>query len=174
MNAMSKALIAMVAIAAFIIGWLLNSPQVSSDFDSRSLLSAELIESSSTGETKGRVADKLGAITLVNFWATWCAPCREEMPMFEALFREHSSQGFQIVGVAIDSPSKAQPMLDSMDITYPILYAERTGMQLMDSVGNPNGLLPYTVLLSENGHVLEQKVGRMHAQDVRQWVEAHL
>ena len=173
MNATTKVLIVIVAALAFGIGWVMNSARVEANVSTDVLLAAELIETESP-RTTSRVQDKLKDVTLVNFWASWCAPCREEMPMFETMFRQHQGAGFQIVGVAIDAPSKTQAMLDSMDISYPILYAERTGMQIMDSVGNPNGLLPYTLLLDENGTVLEQKVGTVHAEDVMGWLEAHL
>ncbi|NNC99867.1 MAG: TlpA family protein disulfide reductase, partial [Gammaproteobacteria bacterium] len=113
-------------------------------------------------------------LTLVNFWASWCAPCRQEMPVFEAMVRSAGQRGFQVIGVAIDSPEKAQPMLDSMDISYPILYAEQTGIELMAAVGNPQGLLPYSLLLNQQGEVLEQVLGRIHEEDIVDWLQEYL
>ena len=172
MTASTKVLIVLVAAAAFGVGWVVNSAQIESNVDTTTLLAAELLESQEP-LVEARVQDKLGELTLVNFWASWCAPCREEMPMFEAMYRKENNTGFQVIGVAIDSPAKTQAMLDSMDISYPILYAERTGMQIMESVGNPNGLLPYTLLLNSKGGVLEQKVGTVHAEDIVTWLEKH-
>ena len=175
MTASTKVLIILIAIFAFGVGWVVNSAQVEGDFDTRSLLQAELVITDTPDlVTSGRVEEELKALTLVNFWATWCAPCREEMPMFETMYREHQSQGFQVVGIAIDNVAKARPMLDSMDITYPILYAEQTGMQIMGSVGNPNGLLPYSLLLDSNGAVLEQKIGSVEAADIADWIQKYL
>jgi len=116
---------------------------------------------------KNLLGDK---ITLVNFWASWCAPCREEMPLFEAMYQRAKSKGFEVVGIAIDSPDNAKPMLDSMGISYPILYAQQTGMTVMESAGNPQGLLPYTLLLDENGEVIDQILGLVHEKDIIAWL----
>lgn len=89
--------------------------------------------------------------------------------MFEMFYRLHENEDFTILGVAIDSPETARPMLDSMDITYPILYAEKSGMDLMARVGNAQGFLPYTILLNAQGEVLEVKIGRVHEADLQQW-----
>lgn len=172
MNASSKVLIGIAAVVAFAIGWVVNSARITPAGETQTLLKAELIESEAP-QVLGRIQDKLETLNLVNFWASWCAPCREEMPIFQTMYQQHRNMGFQVIGVAIDSPSKTQSMLDSMGITYPILYAEQTGMQLMESVGNANGLLPYTLLLDDTGTVLEQKLGTVHAQDIQAWIEAH-
>lgn len=180
MKASTKVLIVLIAIASFGIGWIVNSAQVESEFDSSTMLNAQLMLDEQTTSadadsvTTGTVADRLESLTLVNFWASWCAPCREEMPMFEALYRQHKNEGFQIVGVTIDSPEKARPMLDSMDISYPILYAEKTGMQIMASVGNPNGLLPYSLLLDSEGQVIGQKLGTIKADELQEWIANYL
>ena len=129
MSNQTKALIGFIALVAFAIGIAINTSRVELTIDSQALLKAEL-EEATAGKTTGvgRVGDKLGKLTLVNFWATWCTPCRDEMPLFEAMSRLYKADGFTVVGVAIDYPSRSQPFLESMDITYPILYAENTGM----------------------------------------------
>lgn len=176
MSANNKALIAMIAVTAFVVGIAYNSARVEPAGDAAALLSAKLLEISKVEQTNSEVTveSKLSKLTLVNFWASWCAPCRQEMPIFETMYRANKNAGFQIVGVAIDSPSKAQPMLDSMDISYPILYAEQTGMTIMEAVGNPQGLLPYSLLLDDNGRVLEQVLGRIHEEQIQGWLSAHL
>lgn len=174
MKAVNKVFIILVAAIALVLGWLLNSARLSNEFDSDVFLQAELLQK--TGADNGesvKIRDQLGALNLVNFWASWCSPCRTEMPVFEAMYRQHKSTGFQIIGVAIDRPAKAIPMLDSMDITYPILYAEQTGMQLMSALGNPDGYLPYTLLLDKNGKVLAQKLGVIHEQEITQWLKEY-
>jgi thiol-disulfide isomerase/thioredoxin len=173
MNTSSKAFILIIAITAFAIGVIVNSAQLEGDVDSQALLTAQLL-SDPVANNSQSVGDHLKELTLVNFWASWCAPCREEMPVFEAMLQSNAALGFQVIGIAIDSPEKAQPMLDSMGITYPILYAEQTGMLLMEASGNPQGLLPYSLLLDNKGRVLEQRLGKIHEQDISIWIEQYL
>jgi thiol-disulfide isomerase/thioredoxin len=173
MNTSSKALLPIIAIAAFAVGVIVNSAQLDSDIDSQTLLAAQLLSDPVTNKNEA-VGDYLKELTLINFWASWCTPCREEMPVFEVMVQSNAALGFQVIGIAIDSPEKAQPMLDSMGITYPILYAEQTGMLLMEASGNPQGLLPYSLLLNSEGKVLEQRLGKIHLQDISIWIEQYL
>lgn len=175
MSAPNKALIIFIAIVAFVIGAALNSGRIDDNVDTHALLQAELatptINQINEEATADSIKNLLGKkITLVNFWASWCAPCREEMPMFEAIYQRANQHGFEIIGVAIDSQDKAQPMLDSMGITYPILYAQNTGMTIMETAGNPQGLLPYTLLLDENGKMIHQILGTVHESDIIDWL----
>lgn len=171
----TKVLVAFIAIVAFIIGVALNTSNVQPTSHAQALLLAEL-ETASAGETTGvaRVGDSLGTLTLVNFWATWCKPCRDEMPLFEAMYRLNHADGFNIIGVAIDNPSRSQPFLDSMDITYPILYAENSGMKILKASGNPQGLLPYSLLLDKQGQVIDQVLGKIDEAQIRTWLDEHL
>ena len=170
MSAQNKILILAIAIVAFAIGIAVNTARVSPVLDSQPLLQAKLqYQGKSTA-----VASQLGEMTLVNFWATWCTPCREEMPLFEAMYRNAKPHGFQVIGIAIDNPETAQPMLDSMDISYPIFYAEKTGTQVMESVGNPQGLLPYSLLLDANGDVLDQVLGTVDETQINEWLNTYL
>lgn len=170
MTLQTKILIVAIAIVAFAIGIAVNTARVAPVLDEQPLLQAKL---QYNGESTA-VGTQLGQLTLVNFWATWCTPCRDEMPLFEAMYRSAKQDGFQIIGIAIDNPETAQPMLDSMDITYPIFYAEKTGMQVMESVGNPQGLLPYSLLLDADGKVLEQVLGKVDEAQIADWLNTHL
>ena len=176
MSANNRILVGFIAVAAFAVGAIINSARVSSTVDTDSLLHAKLISyvGSDAVGSNGSVGEQLGKLTLVNFWASWCAPCRDEMPIFEAMYRRDNKRGFSIVGVAIDNPDNTRAMLDSMNISYPILYAEKTGMQLMDATGNPQGLLPYSLLLDQQGKVLDQVLGRISEQQIADWIDTHL
>jgi len=179
MSAQNKALLIIVAIVAFVIGATLNKARISDQTESNVLLNAQLIVVDPTSPDientlTGSINDSIGKLTLVNFWASWCAPCRDEMPIFETMYRQSKELGFVVIGVAIDSPNKAQPMLDSMDITYPILYAEQSGMEIMASTGNPQGLLPYSLLLDEDGVIIEQVLGKIDEQQIAIWLTKHL
>ncbi|MFT7528224.1 MAG: thiol-disulfide isomerase/thioredoxin, partial [Arenicella sp.] len=103
MNTSSKAFILIIAITAFAIGVIVNSAQLEGDVDSQALLTAQLL-SDPVANNSQSVGDHLKELTLVNFWASWCAPCREEMPVFEAMLQSNAALGFQVIGIAIDSP----------------------------------------------------------------------
>lgn len=165
-----------MAIVAFVVGIAMNTSQPETVSEASALLSAKLETSDpSTGKSGvGTVQENLSKLTLVNFWATWCGPCRDEMPLFETMTRLHGDNGFGVVGVAIDNPVTSQPFLDEMDIRYPILYAERTGMELMSLSGNDQGLLPYSLLLDENGEVIDQVLGKIDEAKITSWISEHL
>lgn len=170
MTIQTKILITLIATIAFAIGFVVNSSYMEKRADISPLLLAELEQ----GDGIARIGDQLDELTLVNFWATWCTPCRDEMPLFETIYRLHQADGFKVIGVAIDYPSRAQPFLDSMDISYPILYAENTGMQLLESSGNPEKLLPYSLLVNKEGEVLDQVLGKIDETQMRAWISQHL
>jgi len=100
-----------------------------------------------------------GKILVCNFWATWCAPCREEVPLLAAASRKYSPTGVEIVGIAIDNGPKVSEFAASLRIPYPILLAETGGLALMGQLGNSAGGLPYTVVADRNGKVIHRKLG---------------
>lgn len=176
MTNQNKILLFFIAIVAFAIGIAVNTSRTAPVSQAETLLNAQLETSDpkTGGSGTDQVKNQLNELTLVNFWATWCSPCREEMPLFETMYRLHQKDGFGIVGVAIDNPSRSQPFLDSMDISYPILYAEKTGMELLEKTGNPQGLLPYSLLLDKNGNVVDQVLGKIDEAKIQSWLNAHL
>jgi peroxiredoxin len=96
-----------------------------------------------------------GKVILLNFWATWCPPCRKEMPDFMELREELHGQGFEVIGVAIDRADPVQDFIDEIGVEYPILLAELEGLQIMKAYGNQLTTLPYTVLIDRQGKVVE-------------------
>jgi thiol-disulfide isomerase/thioredoxin len=176
MTNQNKVLLLSIAIVAFVVGVAVNTSRTEPVSEASALLSAQLETSDPSTGTVGTdsVENQLAELTLVNFWATWCTPCRDEMPLFEAMYRLHQKDGFTIIGIAIDNPSRSQPFLDSMDISYPILYAENTGMQLLEETGNGQGLLPYSLLLDKNGNVLDQVLGKIDEARIQAWLSEHL
>lgn len=170
MSKQKKVLIVAVALVAFAIGAAINSARVSKVSTATELLSAQLLTSEGQAQT---TRQNLGKVTLVNFWASWCTPCRREMPLFQAVYEREKANGFQIIGIAIDDVKKAEPLLDSMGISYPILYAEQTGMTLMELSGNEAGAMPYSLLLDENGNVIDQKLGEIHEPQLIAWAQGN-
>ena len=115
-----------------------------------------------------------GKVLLVNFWATWCPPCREEIPVFLSLRNKFSPAGFEVVGVSIDYVNKVKQYRDSMQIDYPLLDGEDQGMSIMMDLGSPSGGLPFSVLYDRNGNAVHSKSGPYHEQELQKLIEKHL
>lgn len=121
-----------------------------------------------TGQTLAMGSFK-GRPLLLNFWATWCPPCVEEMPMLDAFFREHAAKGWQVVGLAVDQPSAVRSFLVRRPVTFPIALAGLEGTDLGRSLGNLAGGLPFTVVFGGDGSVRHRRMGRVSAADLTQW-----
>ena len=102
-----------------------------------------------------------GKILVLNFWASWCAPCREEMPDFSALRAQYQSQGVEFVGLAVDNPANVTQFLQRMPVNYPILIGEGAANNLARQLGNPSGALPYTIVLDRDGNIVLRHLGRL-------------
>ena len=115
-----------------------------------------------------------GRLLVVNFWATWCAPCIEEMPDLQKVQAEYAERGVTIVGVAIDNASAVKRFRDEQNIVIPLLVAGAAGTELVRQLGNVSGALPYTVLVDRRGSVVQSKLGRLQASELRAWLDAAL
>jgi thiol-disulfide isomerase/thioredoxin len=113
-----------------------------------------------------------GRPLIVNFWAPWCAPCVEEMPDLQRARDEYQARGLEVIGLGLDSVARIRQFRDDHRITLPLLVAGAQGSSLGDQLGNPSGVLPYTVLISADGRVLERKVGRIRPDELRRWLDA--
>jgi thiol-disulfide isomerase/thioredoxin len=101
----------------------------------------------------------LGKVAVVNFWAPWCPPCREEIPGFLRLQDRLGGQGLQMVGVALDEADKVQAYVDETGIGYPILLGGMQAVELGQAAGNRLGGLPYTVVFDRQGNAVATLVG---------------
>jgi len=100
-------------------------------------------------------------VLVVNFWATWCPPCLEEMPELSALHDKHHERGLTVLGISTDKVDKIQNFAQSTPVNYPLLAADFEGMQLAESLGNRQGVLPYTVVLDKLGNITFVHYGRL-------------
>lgn len=125
-----------------------------------------------TSNTKYTLNQWQGKIRVVNFWATWCPPCREEIPMFMRAQKNWSARGVQFVGIAIDSADEVRPFAARLKINYPLLLAEEQGPALMAALGNNAGVLPYTLVLDDRGRVLQRHGGEVSAAQLDSWLKA--
>ncbi|HZW20094.1 TlpA disulfide reductase family protein [Noviherbaspirillum sp.] len=104
---------------------------------------------------------------VVNFWATWCAPCVDEMPELSDLQREISAQKIQILGIGIDSASNIAEFAKKYSISYPLYVGGVNGTELSRQLGNQGGGLPFTVVIGRDGQVKKTFLGRLKMDDLR-------
>jgi thiol-disulfide isomerase/thioredoxin len=102
-----------------------------------------------------------GQVVVLNFWASWCAPCREEMPDFDALRTKYRPNGVEFVGIAIDNSASVALFLQQRPVNYPILIGEGAAHSLARQLGNPSGALPYTIVLDRDGSIVLSHLGRL-------------
>lgn len=117
--------------------------------------------------------DFAGQAMLVNFWATWCAPCRREMPALQAVSERHSDR-LVVVGLAIDEPEPVAAFIAELGIDYPIAHGQADVMQSNRRWGNAAGALPYTVLVDGEGVIRWQHLGEVSARELEQAIATHL
>ncbi len=109
-----------------------------------------------------------GKVLVINFWATWCAPCREEIPLLIDLQKRYGSKGLQVVGIAIDSPEATAAYAQTMGINYPVLLGETDGIALLARYDNRYGSLPFTVVEARDGTVSTRKLGAFGRSELEQ------
>lgn len=113
--------------------------------------------------------DFAGRPLLVNLWASWCGPCIEEMPELERFAAEQGDNGVQVLGIALDDQAAVEDFLARIPVSYPIAIdipgTRDSGVQL----GNPRGVLPYTVLIGADGRLLKQRIGPFLHGEINAW-----
>lgn len=108
---------------------------------------------------------------LLNFWATWCPPCVEELPLLDAFYRQQQPKGLQVVGLAVDQPSSVREFLARKPLAFPVVMAGLAGTELSKQLGNANGGLPFSVLLDRSGRIVQRQIGRLHEEDLARWAQ---
>lgn len=112
-----------------------------------------------------------GRPLLVNFWASWCGPCVKEMPELDRFARAQGEAGVRVVGIALDDRDAVEAFLRRIPVAYPILLDRAGPADSSVRLGNPRGVLPYSVLLSADGRLLRQRVGPFDAGELDGWAQ---
>lgn len=128
----------------------------------RTDITAGAIYSTRLTDTEGK-EQELGQwqhrLLLINFWATWCTPCMEEMPMLAKMQEKFRAQGLQIVGIAVDSHENVAKFLQKSPAAYPLFPDQARAIEFSKRLGNRLGLLPFTVVVKPGGEVIYSRLG---------------
>ena len=108
-----------------------------------------------------------GKVLVVNFWATWCVPCREEMPEFVRAQRELGERGLQFVGIAIDKEDKVVEFAKELGLNYPALIGGYGALELSKTLGNRVGALPFTIIVDRFGRIAHTQLGPIKEASLR-------
>jgi thiol-disulfide isomerase/thioredoxin len=163
-NLRTNIVLAMSAITiGALIYWALLTPNITSTEPAKSsgsdlLFASTLLDANDTSQA---LTQYRGKTLVINFWATWCPPCREEMPELSLLHTEFESQNVVVIGIAIDNSEAVNTFLKEAPVSYPVLLAEDEGMGIGDSLGNDKGVLPYTIIIDSSGQIRNRFFGRI-------------
>lgn len=107
-----------------------------------------------------------GKSRIVNFWATWCAPCRREIPLLKKFQDEQSANGFQVIGVAVDFPEEVSRYAEAAEFNYPVLVGQEEAMAVAESSGIEFMALPFTMFVAADGEYISAYMGELHASQL--------
>jgi thiol-disulfide isomerase/thioredoxin len=109
-----------------------------------------------------------GKPLLINFWATWCAPCVTELPLIDAFSQEHAGR-WHVLGLAVDRPDPVRRFAAERALHLPLALAGMEGLELSRSLGNTLAALPFSVAFDARGHLAQRRLGVLDAELLRQW-----
>lgn len=164
------ALLALLAVGAGAAGYAVNAWwRAGAEAEaSAALMSAQLTDVNGAPRT---INAWRGQVLIVNFWATWCTPCREEIPVFIRLQERHRARGLQFIGLAIDQPEKVDAFVREFRINYPVLLGGMDAVDISRRAGNRLGALPFTVLIDRSGRLAAVHLGVLRESQLESMLE---
>lgn len=156
------------------IWFTLNQKPATTQASAPSRLMPEQIPSFTLKDTEGVVRNSSewdGKVLIVNFWATWCPPCLEEMPILIEFQEQYSSQGVQVVGVAVDNLEQVKDFIDGYGINFPVMVGSDDAIALAQKMGNRISALPYTAIFSSTGKTIYAQPGKITEESLKKAIK---
>lgn len=173
MRSKRSLLIILASIVAIFAGLLFTVTQFAQPVAPETGASAHLLTKTFV-DTHGQsqaLSQWRGQVLIVNFWASWCPPCREEMPELSALHDQYKAHGLTVLGISTDDVAKMQQYAQESPVSYPLVAADLEGMALARQLGNDREALPYTVILRRDGSIAATIVGRINPEALEQEIK---
>ena len=158
-----KVVLGVVGVFAMLLGAYFGLRQ-DAPADASALLALSLPDAAGKEQSIGQWR---GKVVVVNFWATWCAPCREEMPEFVRAQTEFGSRGLQFVGIAVDQADKVEQFARDLGLNYPTLIGGYGAVELSKTLGNRLAALPFTIVVDRQGRVVHTQLGPLKPDQLR-------
>lgn len=117
------------------------------------------------------LADFQGQVVMVNFWATWCPPCIEEMPLLDSFAQQQHPKGWKVIGLALDNVAAVQSFLKRVPVNFPVAIAGLPGLDFSRQLGNIGGQLPFTAVWNRQGVLKQVKLGPLKPGDLSDWAK---
>jgi thiol-disulfide isomerase/thioredoxin len=160
--------VAFVVLLSIATGVLFGN--MGSKVDESAVKSAQLAQFKDLSGNWRRLSDWDGRYRIVNFWATWCPPCLEEIPLFIALQQEFSDINMTFIGIAVDDPDRVRDFIEANQVNYPVLVGSGDALRISEAFGNDRSGLPFTVFLSPDGVLVDSHSGVVPAAKIRKFV----
>ena len=151
------------------VAWRRFQPEVNDAATDEGLNALWALHLDTPGGKKLALQNLRGKPLLVNFWATWCPPCIEELPLLNAFYQQHAANGWQVLALAVDQTAAVQKFLQQHPLDFLVAMAATEGVALSRSLGNGPGGLPFTLVVDASGKVRDRKLGRVSPDDLQRW-----
>lgn len=170
--------VALGGIIAGVVGFGLYSHYYGKSFGNSNVadqtLPANVVLTDLSGH-EHKLSQWRGHLLLINFWATWCGPCKKEIPILAKAQKQYGARGFQIIGPAVDDPSTVRQEAKLLGIDYPVMVGTPEQMiSLMNTLGNQPGGLPFSVLVSADGHIIQRHLGEFGRKELNSLIQQNL
>ncbi len=175
--AVAAGVLAILAVAAILVGRLESPSEVTKTVEAGSNATASVVYAASFPDLSGKqqsLAQWSNKLLVINFWASWCGPCLDELPIFVKMQEKYSARGLQVIGIAADSPANVGNFAKKLNVNYPVLPDEARAIEFSKRAGNRLGLLPYTIIIAPDGDILHTRLGVVSETEIERIIQQHL